>query len=100
MNIGQEVINDYDSDILSLSSFANCIDSLFGTKELREKGLIEELTEIRASIDCAVELLLEYDNAKDIDLKDEFGFQYSEIIADIEEMIEELSNQGINLYIH
>jgi len=89
-----------DFNILNLSCLAYCIDSLVGTKELKIKGTINEITEIRAAIDCAAELMMEYDRAKDEDLKHEFGYQLSELFAEIEEQLEESNRFGTNLYIH
>lgn len=92
--------NEYDNDILSLSRLSNCIDSLFGKKEIKTEYALEEITELRASIDCAALLFLEYENAEDEDLKHEFGFQYSEIVANIGDQLEEINRLGNNLYIH
>jgi len=101
----QELLLDEEEEIedfsfLNLSRLAYCIDSLVGTKEIKAKGTINEITEIRAAIDCSAELMMEYERVKDEDLKHEFGYQLSELFAEIEEQLEEANRLGTNLYIH
>jgi hypothetical protein len=90
---------DYDEDILNLSCLASCIENLIKTSDAKIKA-IEELSEIKADIDCAMQMLLAYDKELDEDLKHEFGFQYSDLVADIGEQMEDINRLGINLYIH
>ena len=58
------------------------------------------MAELCAMIDGAMELWVQFDKAEDEDLKHEFGFQYSELIVEIGDMMEEMNSNGINLYLH
>lgn len=93
---------EFDNDILNLSCLLSCIKSIIGTDAVKSKrtDIAEDLVEVCARIGEAMELISSYDRAQDEDLKHEFGFQYSEIIADIGDMMEEINEKGINLYIH
>jgi hypothetical protein len=44
--------------------------------------------------------MMEYERVKDEDLKHEFGYQLSELFAEIEDQLEEANRLGTNLYIH
>lgn len=66
-------------------------------KELDKESLdrIEKLYQDTLS---AQSLLEKYERATDEDMKHEVGFQFSELIADIEDEIDILAEQGINTY--
>jgi hypothetical protein len=93
------VASESNEEILGLYKLGNCIKSTFrdGTKN---DIVIDELVSLYCYVSEAAELLVRYDNIDDEDVKFEIGMEYSELIADIEEMVEEANKQGISLYIH
>lgn len=93
-----ETNDDYSDDIYNLIYLSNNINSII--EENQEKGIKDEIVELRASIDCAMDLLLKYEDEKDEDSKHDFGFEYSELIVDIGEQLEEINKLGISLYLH
>ena len=93
---------ELDENILDLVMLATRIDSMIHSGDLKTKNfdIVEKIIDLRTLIGCATELLFDYENAKDENLKHEFGYQYSEMFVDIEDMVEELSGMYTNLYFH
>jgi len=98
-NIDCTVDEDSTEEILALYKLSNCIESTFhdGTKN---SFVIAELISLYTYVTEAIELLARYDNADNDDVKFDLGMEYSELIADIEDIIREVAEQGICLYIH
>ncbi len=64
---------------------------------------IESLVTLYGNIRDALEVLAEYENLEespDDDLKHMVGFNYSERLADIEDVLQYLTDQGIHLQLH
>lgn len=64
---------------------------------------IEQLLALYADIRDALDTLVEYEETPDDpddDLKHLLGFNYSERVADIEDRLAELTEEGIHLQLH
>jgi len=66
---------------IDVARLGDKIDILIANKP----HLAEETHDLRTKIGQALQLNADYYNETDADLKDELGFMYSEVVADIEE---------------
>lgn len=94
--IRSSVLHDSE-DFMSLSSLSSRLECLEGKEQRGSEAQIELL---HSAITTALELLSNYDSAENEDEKHDFGFDYSIAMADIEEIIEDINENGINLYLH
>ena len=80
---------------------SNCLGSLLKDDIERSAATTEDMVDFYVSVKNALELLVEFDEAEDENLKHEFGYQYAQTVSDIDEMLLEMNkDSGINLFLH
>lgn len=96
-----ELSESFDSEAVSLYSLSRRVLLLAAhTSSVME---IEQLLALYADIRDALDTLVEYEETPDDpddDLKHLLGFNYSERVADIEDRLAELTEEGIHLQLH
>lgn len=86
-----------DKDIDDLSCLSCCLESI---EHMKDVYINDKLIDIKKLVSNAIDLLFKYSSEKNEDSKHEFGFEYSETMANLCDQIEEINNLGISFYIH
>lgn len=89
-----------ESEEKTLNAISCFLRSTIVDNDYQSEEKTKLIEELHKEIEDALRLCILYENLSDDDSKHEIGYQYSEILANIEDSIVELNNQGINLYFH
>lgn len=86
-------------EIIGLYKLSNCIRYSF-QHGIKNESAVDEIVDLYCFVSDAIDLLVGFDCAEDEDIKHEFGFQYSEVILDVEKSLDAVNTLGISFYIH